>query len=173
MLRSVLLLALLGALSVSACAPAQPPSDEPRGGAPIPTETPPPDAPVSATPLPPNAAPPPLPSAPYAPRPGDEALTRGPVFLNGHKLVILESYPPQFVLRLNGTLPNPCYQLRVAVAPPDAQNRIQIEMYSLVAGAQVCIEVLKEFEQAVPLGSFPSGHYTLWINGERISEFDA
>jgi len=23
-----------------------------------------------------------------------------------------------------------------------------------------------------PLGSFPPGHYTLWVNGEKVAEFD-
>lgn len=174
MLKLLMLLALACALGLSACAPVEPPPGQPSNGAAAPAATPPaPDEPTSATPLPPDASPPPLTLAPYAPQPDDAALVRGPVFLDGSDLLILESYPPQFVLRLSGSLPNPCYQLRVAVAPPDAQKRIQIEAYSVAAGDRICIEVLKSFEQSVPLGAFASGHYTLWVNGEKVGEFDA
>jgi len=107
------------------------------------------------------------------PRHGDEQLTRGPVFLDSVNLLTMESFPLQFSLSLAGNLPTPCHQLRVAVSPPDAENKIVLEVYSVFAADTACAEMLKGFTENVPLGSFPAGHYTVWINGEKAAEFDA
>lgn len=157
---------LLGMFLLAACAPAVPtpvPGDKPVASPPdqgviISTEQPitPPDSPPG-----------------YLPRAGDEQLQRGEVYLDSVDLLAMESYPPQFSLLLKGNLPTPCHQLRVTYHEPDTQNRIMIEVYSLADPQAVCAQMLQPFEQAVPLGSFPSGHYTLWVNGKQISEFDA
>ncbi len=43
----------------------------------------------------------------YSPRPGDDQLSRGNIYLNSVELTILESYPVQVKLYLNGRLPTP------------------------------------------------------------------
>jgi len=111
--------------------------------------------------------------ASYAPRPGDEVLERGEVFLGSTEILTMESYPLQFAVILNGDLPTPCHELRVATHEPDTQNRIKLEAYSLSDPNAVCAQVLEPFEQNVNLGSFPSGHYTLWVNDRQVGEFDA
>ncbi len=108
----------------------------------------------------------------YAPRPGDEQLERGEVYLDSVDLMAMESYPPQFSLLLKGNLPTPCHQLRVVYHEPDTQNRILLEVYSLADPQAVCVQMLQPFEQSIYLGSFPAGHYTVWINGKQVSEFD-
>jgi len=110
---------------------------------------------------------------PYTPQPGDDVLTRGEVFLDSTEILVMESYPMQIMLVLKGSLPTPCNQLRVADNPPDKQNQIHIEVYSVIDQAQACVQVLESFEANIPLGSFPSGHYSVWINGEMIGEFDS
>ena len=107
------------------------------------------------------------------PSPGDSNLTRGEVFLDSTELLIMESFPLQFMLMLKGSLPTPCHQLRVAVSPPDAQNKIVVDVYTVVDPNTICAQVLEPFEENFPLGSFPTGHYTLWVNGEQIAEFDS
>lgn len=107
------------------------------------------------------------------PREGDDELQRDGVYLDSVDLLVMESYPLQFSLSLVGNLPTPCNQLRVAVSPPDGENRIQVDVYSLVHKDIFCAEVLQPFSQNIPLGSYPAGHYTLWVNGELITEFDA
>lgn len=141
---------------VSACAPAA-------------TESPvrPPDMPIDGK-TPPSGLPP-----LYAPRPGDDKLMRDGVYLDSTDLLVMESYPLQFMLMLKGNLPTPCHELRVVPSEPDAENRIEVEVYSVADPDAVCIMMLQPFEQNIPLGSFPSGHYTLWINGEQAAEFDA
>lgn len=111
----------------------------------------------------------------YAPAPEDEALTRGDatVTLKDSKVIPSKSSPVQIKLHLTGTLPNPCYHLRVNPAQPDAKNQIQVDVYSVVDPKAVCTDVIQEFTVEIPLGSFPSGHYSVLINGKLLGEFDA
>lgn len=129
--------------------------------------TPSPDTPVNdLTPLPPA-------DAPYAPQPGDDALRRGPAFVEATDMLVLESFPLQFQLSLSGNLPTPCHELRIVVNEPDANNNIAADVYSVVDPDMICMQVLRGFQASVNLGSFPSGHYTVTVNGEAAGEFDA
>jgi hypothetical protein len=113
------------------------------------------------------------PANPYVPQPDDKVNSQGNVYLDVAQIRVLESYPVQIVLTLQGNLPTPCHTLRVRVNPPDEQNRITIEVYSLTDPAKTCAQMLKPFDANIPLGSFPAGHYTVWVNGEKIGEFDS
>ena len=108
----------------------------------------------------------------YSPQPGDSKLLRGNVYLNSSQLLILESYPPQIYLELVGNLPDPCHRLRVNISAATAENRILVEVYSLADSSAICIQVLAPFNVSIPLGSFPAGHYSVWVNGELAGEFD-
>jgi hypothetical protein len=133
--------------------------------------TPPPDAPVSSdeTPVPGSETP----QRPSLPLPKDTALERAPAFLDSADLLVLESFPPQYMLSLAGSLPTPCHQLRVAISPPDAENVIAVAVYSLVDPNMICIQVLQSFTENINLGSFPPGKYTVQIDGGPTLEFDA
>lgn len=109
----------------------------------------------------------------YIPSPADGSLTRGEVFLQVKGLATLESYPVQFMLQLKGELPTPCNKLRIATNPPDTDNKVVVDVYSVVNPAEICIQVLAPFEVAFPLGSYPEGKYSLWVNGEIVAEFQA
>jgi hypothetical protein len=126
-----------------------------------------PDTPVN------NLTPLPLSDPPYEPQPGDDALTRGPAFVEATDILILESFPLQFQLSLSGNLPTPCNELRIVVDEPDANNIIAVEVYSVVDPNAICVQVLQPFQASVNLGSFPSGHYTITVNGEVKGELDA
>ena len=110
---------------------------------------------------------------PFEPQPDDAQLTRGTVFLETSQIVIRESFPPQISLNISGNLPTPCHQLRVVIQPPDAENRIEAEIYSLVDPNVACTQVLAPFEESIDLGTFPAGHYTVLVNGDAVGEFDA
>ncbi|MGD0750896.1 MAG: hypothetical protein ABSA23_05760 [Anaerolineales bacterium] len=112
-------------------------------------------------------------ASPYAPRAGDEALARAGVFLDSATILVQGSNPAHYFLDLKGNLPTPCHTLRVKVNPPDATNRIMVEVYSLADPNKMCAEVLKPFEQDIDLGGFPTGHYTVYVNGRQVGEFDA
>lgn len=112
----------------------------------------------------------------YAPASGDEKLTRGQatVSIKDSKITTLTTPPVQVILNLTGTLPDSCAKLRVNPAPADAENKIQVEVYSVADPNQTCTQAIQEFTAVIiPLGSFPTGHYSVYINGELLGEFDA
>jgi hypothetical protein len=147
----IIFLILMIAVLVTACAPSISPADQPVN---------------NQTPQPPV-------SPDYLPRPGDDKLTRGEVFLDSTDLLTMESYPLQFALTLTGNLPTPCHQLRVQVDQPDTSGMIPVDVYSVVDPTVICAQVLQPFSLNVPLGSFPAGHYRLLVNGQPVAEFDA
>ena len=150
-------------LLVASCAPAS--------EAPVTSNTLPPDTAVTSPPggtMPTNEAP----ANSLEPKPGDENLTRGNVFIQEYGLMIRESFPPQVSLTFSGELPTPCHQLRALVRAPDEENKIIAEIYSVVDPNMMCTQVLKPFQANMDLGAFPTGHYTVWINGEMAGEFD-
>ena len=61
----------------------------------------------------------------------------------------------------------------MVVAPPDAQNQISVQVYTVSDPAQACAQMLEPFSENIPLGSFASGDYTVQVNGEPAGEFTA
>jgi hypothetical protein len=106
----------------------------------------------------------------WQPASGDDKLIRGEAFINQSQILVLESFPPQFELLVEGALPTPCHELRVEISDPDEQNRIYVEVYSLSKPGEICVQVLESFDENVPLKGFPSGEYSVWVNGEEIGE---
>ncbi|PKN93118.1 MAG: hypothetical protein CVU44_11875 [Chloroflexi bacterium HGW-Chloroflexi-6] len=159
---SILLLTFT--IALSACQPAPANLPEPEN----------PDSTVTSPSLPPDTS---VGSwreeSPYAVQPGDEKLQGGNIYINSSELLTLESYPPQFVLSVSGDLPDPCHQLRVKVTEADSENRIYVSVYTLVNPDAICIQVLKPFDINIPLGSFPTGEYQLYLNGEKVADFQS
>jgi hypothetical protein len=151
------------ALWIASCAPALEPAPNPS---PLPPDSPVTSPPEGETPAEPA-------SGPFAPQPGDGNLTRGNVFIQEMDILIRESFPPQIALSLSGELPTPCHQLRVQVSEPDADNRIDVEAYTVVNPDLVCIQVVEPFVANIDLGTFPNGHYSVWVNEELAGEFDS
>ncbi len=160
----ILSLLLLAVFTLTACSAASVETESPHE---VPFKTP--DPAEVNTPLPENGPD----ESVYSSRPGDDQLSRAAAYLNVSELTILESYPVQVNLYLNGRLPTPCHELRVAVDPPDKENRIYIDVYTLVDPAIMCIQVIKDFDTTVSLGTFPAGHYSVYVNDELIGEFDS
>jgi hypothetical protein len=104
--------------------------------------------------------------------PGDEAMDRGSVFIDSAEVVLMESDPVQIRLLLQGNLPTPCHQLRAEVSPPDDQNRIMVDVYSLVDPEVVCTQVLEPFEAGIPLGAYVEGDFSVSVNGDQVGTFD-
>ena len=77
----------------------------------------------------------------------------------------------QVQIVLLGDLPDPCHQLRLVVTPPDANNVINLDAYSVVDPAVACSTSLKSFTATIPLGSYPDSEYTVMVNGERLGLF--
>ncbi len=165
-MKRTLTLLLLFTLTLSACAPA---ADQ-TGSSPTEPVTD-PNAPVDSGLDPAGST---MPSNEnFAPMPSDEGMTRGEAYLDDVELLTLESYPPQFTLNIKGNLPTPCYQLRIAVSEPDAENKVNVEIYSIADPDQTCTQVLAPFEVNYSLGTFPTGTYSLWVNGEKVADFQS
>ncbi|MCS6910752.1 MAG: hypothetical protein NZM11_09330 [Anaerolineales bacterium] len=163
MLRKTLTFLLPTAALLAACAPATLPADS--GVKDIPTA--PPDEAVSRPDA--GASPQPVaePDDPSAPRPSDAALSRGQAFVDSYEVLTLETFPPQYRIRVKGTLPTPCHQLRMAVSPPDAAGNIEVEVYSVVDPNVTCAQVLQDFEHSVSLGNLPPGReYVVLVNDQ-------
>ena len=110
---------------------------------------------------------------PYSKQAGDNILSHSNVFLDSSQINIMESFPVQISLSLQGSLPTPCHQLRIIVSPPDKEKRIQIEVYSIFDPDEICAQMLHDFDVNIPLGSFPTGNYSIWVNGSQIGIFDS
>ncbi len=109
----------------------------------------------------------------FSPQPGDTALTRADLSpdMSLSKLVSLV-HPNGEAAYLQGSLPDPCHQLRIVVNPPDTQNQINLEVYSVYDPGKICTTVIVPFAVNVPLGNNPAGHYTVNVNGTLLGEFN-
>jgi len=154
-LSAVVLLGLL----LSACSAAQP-GPPTRPPEPVQAETPLPDQPVGSSP-----------SSTPVPTTGG-GLRQGPIYVDELELVMMESYPVQVRLILRGSLPNPCSSFAWEVEEPDSQGRIVVQAYSLQEADLACIQVLEPLEESIPLGAFTQGKFSVWLNGERVAEFE-
>ena len=112
-------------------------------------------------------------SGDYAPKPQDSSFIQDPVYLDSTDLLTMESFPLQFSLILQGSLPSPCHQLRIASNGPDSENKIHLDVYSVIDSTITCEQVLEPFNANYPMGSYPQGHYLLFVNGKQIAEFDS
>jgi hypothetical protein len=172
MLRNIFVVLVITVL-LAACGPARAPVASPTDPAASPTTEPvAPSQPDDSYPGPSSFAPDNSSAypVPMEPLPGDENLERGNVFIDSTEILIMESFPLQFSLIIDGNLPTPCHQLRANLSEPDAQNRINVELFTLVDPTHICIQVLKPFSENIPLGSFPDGTYTIVLNGQEIGQ---
>lgn len=99
--------------------------------------------------------------------------THGPVYIDSLNVLVLESFPIQLRLVMQGNLPTPCHALAYEIAAPNAANEIHVEAYTTVDPAVTCMQVLQPFDEsiAIPLEGFADGEYSLWVNGELAGEF--
>jgi hypothetical protein len=110
----------------------------------------------------------------FTTQPGDDKLTLGEVSMDmtASKLIISGMQPNEVSANLKGSLPDPCHQLRIELTPADAQNKIILHEYSVFNSHTACITVIQPFQVIFPLGSFSSGHYSVYVNGQLLGEFD-
>jgi hypothetical protein len=112
---------------------------------------------------------------PYAPQAGDSDLMHGDITIDSASVSLTKSQPPQVTLNFAYFQPTPCYQLRVEVNGPDAQKRIDISAYAVAEKDKPCtlMALATALQASLNLGSLPSGHYSLWLNGSKVDEFDS
>jgi|GEM_PF-407956 len=115
-----------------------------------------------------------IPTSHYEPQPGDENLKGDQVFLDlaSSHLVMSPTDPVQAVAILMGSTPDPCHFLRVIVTAPEANNKINLEVYSLMDQTLHCVNALSEFSATIPLGGYTAGVYSVMVNGELLGQFN-
>ena len=177
MFRNTLIILLIGALILAACAPQSTGENGPVATNPVtqpPASTSPATDSLDEVVTSPGGSETEQPSAaPWQPSAEDKNLSQSEAFVSSAEILTLESFPPQYTLTIKGNLPTPCHQLRVEVSEPDAQNQIQVQVYSVVDPNKMCIQVLEPFEENIPLGSLPTGQYTVTVNGEQAGQIEA
>jgi hypothetical protein len=100
---------------------------------------------------------------------------RGEVQIDSASLTLTKSQPPQAALTLAYFQPTPCNNLRVEVSRPDARSRISVHAYAVAEKDKPCslMALRTPLQASLNLGSFPTGHYSVWLNGVQVGEFDS
>jgi hypothetical protein len=112
---------------------------------------------------------------PYAPQTGDSNLMAGDIKVDSSSVFLTKSLPPQVLVNFAYFQPTPCYQLRVEISEPDADNHITLKAYAVAEKDKPCalMALATPLQASLNLGSFPSGHYFVILNGNQIGEFDS
>ena len=112
---------------------------------------------------------------PYAPQAGDSDLMAGDITIDSSSVFLSKSQPPQLMVDFAYFQPTPCYQLRVEISGPDAENHITLKAYAVAEKDKACtlMALATPLQASLDLGSFPSGHYVVILNGNQIGEFDS
>lgn len=166
--RMILLISIM-ALLVAACgSPAQQTPAEDKSV--DKTETPMPATPTPTEPVETQPSEGPQ-YAPLEPLPDEGEMIRGGISIRTSEIILMESFPVQVQLRVSGVLPTPCHMPRAEVTGPDEDGNIYVEMWTLTDTDAVCIQVLQPFETSIPLGSYESGSFTVFLNDKEVGDF--
>jgi hypothetical protein len=129
-----------------------------------------PDAPVDSGGDQPIVEPGPVGSIPE-PRPPIDGSVSDEVSITGADLLIMESYPIQVSLQVDGEKPTPCHEIFWTVE--DSGEKIEITMISQVNSDQSCAQVIETFMISVPLGSWADESRDVYLNGELVGSFES
>jgi hypothetical protein len=97
---------------------------------------------------------------------------QGVVSIEKAQILLLESFPVQVQLQLEGYKPTPCHTLQWGVSEPDSQGRIDVEVRAGIESELLCIQVVERFEVRIPLGDYTEGAFSVWVNGEQVGAFE-
>ncbi len=107
----------------------------------------------------------------FPPQPGDQAMAQQKFFLDSASLQPDQAHPGWTDLMVAGSLPTPCNILRAQVNPPDNQNKIVVNAYSVYPKDKICNQMVQPFSGRIAiLGDYPSGKYTVVVNDTTAGE---
>ena len=87
-------------------------------------------------------------------------------YVNHVEVLILESFPPQVSVEIEGDHPTPCHQTLTEVTEDGSDYTVMVWSVAPEPGT-VCAQVLEPFEVVVPIGNgFEPGDYTVTVNGD-------
>lgn len=99
---------------------------------------------------------------------------REPVYIGQSEILAQLSAPPTITLIIQGDLPTACHEFHSEIEGPDADNRIDVIVYSTVNPTMRCAQVLMPFEEsvAIPMDGHADGVYTIYLNDSPVGEFN-
>lgn len=96
----------------------------------------------------------------------EPAADDSPAHIRNVEVSILESFPPQVSVEIEGDHPTPCHETLTEVMEDGSDYTIMVWSVAPDPGT-VCAQVLEPFEVVVPIGNgFEPGDYTVTVNGE-------
>lgn len=107
------------------------------------------------------------------PQPNDDQLERGSVEITATEILTMESFPPQFMVKIEGSKATPCHQLRAVIGEPGESKEIRIDLYTVFPTDLACVQMIEAFSVNLPLGSYPAGTYTVYVNDAQIGQITA
>ena len=114
------------------------------------------------------------PDNPFEPQAGDNAMALSDVLVNS-AFLNLEQPQESVLLGFSFYKEAACDQLRVSVSQPDAKNQINVSVYAVREKDKPCTlaNLRAPIQTNVILGSYPKGHYSVYVNGTKAGEFDS
>lgn len=97
------------------------------------------------------------------PEPGSGFIT-SPLQIELVDVLILESYPQQYMVHVKGIIPDSCTTAREPEIQEDDQT-ITITILGEKPAGVACAQVISDYEQNIPLGTRDPGEYTVIVNG--------
>ncbi len=89
-----------------------------------------------------------------------------PAYISHVEVLILESFPPQVSVEIEGDHPTPCHETLTEVTEDGNDYTVMVWSVAPEPGA-MCAQVLEPFEVVVAIGNgFEPGDYTVTVNGE-------
>jgi inhibitor of cysteine peptidase len=92
-----------------------------------------------------------------------------PVTVEAIDVLLLESFPVQVMVQVQGYLPDPCYEALEPVIERDG-NRFVIEIVGERDEDAMCAQVIEPYEENINLGAVEPGEYAVEVNGV-VKEF--
>lgn len=102
--------------------------------------------------------------------PPGQKFPSSPVTIDGAQVVEMDGSPSGYGLRITGTMPTPCHELRVEFSDPDDQDQIQVLVYAISDPGQVCIQVIESFDVTIAIDPYNPALNSLGINQDFILE---
>jgi hypothetical protein len=122
-----------------------------------------------------TSAPPLVPADnPFEPQAGDNTMALSDVLVNS-AFLNLQQPQESVLLGFSFYKEAACDQLRVSVSQPDAKKQINVSVYAVREKDKPCTlaNLRAPIQANVILGSYPKGHYSVYVNGVKAGEFDS
>lgn len=88
-----------------------------------------------------------------------------PAHIRSVEVSVLESFPPQVSVAIEGDHPTPCHETFTEVTEDGSDYTVMVRSVAPEPGS-VCAQVIEPFEVVVPIGDgFEPGDYTVTVNG--------